>query len=393
MAYKLWAIFYHKNMKHITTICRILVGLLFIFSGLIKLNDPLGFSYKLEEYFEVFHINFFNSFSVAIAIILCALEVILGIAILFGAKTKLVSWGLLLLIIFFSFLTFYSAYFDVVKTCGCFGDAIPLTPWQSFSKDLILLILILVIFFNQDKIKSVFGDKGSIVVIIAACLLGFGTGIYAYRNLPFIDFLPYKIGNNLPSLMKVPAGAQPDVFKVVYTLKNKKTGELKEIDDKAYIATKIYENPDWEYVKASDPVLVKKGYTPPIRDLKINDSDGNDVTSTLLENPDYSFWIVENDLPKTNKKVQEQLNKITLLGEEYKIRTIGLTSTSPLDAETFRHEVNAYYEFYFADAVPLKSMVRANPGLILLKNGVVINKWHYNNLPTVDELRKNYLNK
>src|ERR1700761_6015642 len=133
--------------------CRIAVGLLFIFSGLIKINDPLGFSYKLEEYFEVFHITFLDGFAVSIAILLCALEIILGFGLLIGVRAKQVAWGLLLLIIFFAFLTFYSAWFKVVQTCGCFGDAIVLTPWQSFSKDMALLLLVLVIFFNRKKIS------------------------------------------------------------------------------------------------------------------------------------------------------------------------------------------------------------------------------------------------
>src|ERR1700712_607987 len=135
---------------------RILVGLLFIFSGLVKINDPLGFSYKLEEYFEVFHITFLSGFALSASIILCALEIILGFALLIGVRAVSVAWGLLLLIIFFAFLTFYSAYFEVVQTCGCFGDAIPLTPWQSFSKDVVLLLLIIVIFVNRRNIKPVF---------------------------------------------------------------------------------------------------------------------------------------------------------------------------------------------------------------------------------------------
>src|SRR6195952_2914213 len=138
---------------------RILVGLLFIFSGLIKANDPLGFSYKLVEYFEVFHLTFLNPLALSLAIILCALEMVLGFALLIGVRAKSVAWGLLLLIIFFAFLTFYSAFFKVVQSCGCFGDAIPLTPWQSFSKDLVLLLLILVLFFNRNQIQPLFIAK------------------------------------------------------------------------------------------------------------------------------------------------------------------------------------------------------------------------------------------
>src|SRR6195952_2099464 len=148
-----------KNKTSISPLvwaARILVGLLFIFSGLVKINDPLGFSYKLEEYFEVFHITFLNGFALSISILLCALEIILGFALLIGVRPVKVAWGLLLLIIFFAFLTFYSAYFKVVQTCGCFGDAIPLTPWQSFSKDLVLLLLILVLFFYRKSIKPLF---------------------------------------------------------------------------------------------------------------------------------------------------------------------------------------------------------------------------------------------
>src|SRR3569833_638617 len=141
--------------------CRILEGLLFIFSGLIKMNDPLGFSYKLEEYIDDFHISFLSNFALASAIILCSLEVVIGFAILIGVRAIAISWGLLLLIIFFGFLTFYSAYFQVVQTCGCFGDAIPLTPWQSFSKDMVLLLLVIVIFKNRASIHPIFSPKTS----------------------------------------------------------------------------------------------------------------------------------------------------------------------------------------------------------------------------------------
>src|ERR1700743_1533474 len=200
--------------------CRIAVGLLFIFSGLIKINDPLGFSYKLEEYFDVFHLSFLSGFSLNLAIILCALEIILGFALLIGVRAKAVAWGLLLLIIFFAFLTFYSAYFKVVQTCGCFGDAIVLTPWQSFSKDLVLLLLIIVLFKKRDRIHPLFSAKTSDYLLIAATVLAFGFGFYTYNFLPVMDFLPYKIGANIPNEMKRPANAAPDEYEQTYHLKN-----------------------------------------------------------------------------------------------------------------------------------------------------------------------------
>ena len=142
-------------MNYLIIFSRFLVGWLFIFSGFIKLNDPLGFSYKLQEYFEVFGVEWLSSLSLFLAISICSLEVLLGLCLLLGSYIKCVMWGNLALIIFFTFLTFYSAYFNKVTDCGCFGDAIPLSPWESFTKDVILLILITILFVNQDKIKSI----------------------------------------------------------------------------------------------------------------------------------------------------------------------------------------------------------------------------------------------
>ncbi len=194
-------------MKKLVWVCRILVGLLFIFSGLIKINDPLGFSYKLGEYFEVFHIGFLTNLALGLAILLCSAEIILGFALLIGARASSVAWGLLLLIIFFAFLTFYSAYFKVVQTCGCFGDAIPLTPWQSFSKDLVLLVMIVILFMYRKSISPLFARKTGDNLLIAAVVISLGIGLYTYNFLPFIDFLPYKVGANIPDEMKTPAGA------------------------------------------------------------------------------------------------------------------------------------------------------------------------------------------
>src|ERR1700743_2293717 len=172
-----------KTASPLVWIARILVGLLFIFSGLIKINDPLGFSYKLEEYFEVFHITFLDGFAVSIAILLCALEIILGFGLLIGVRAKQVAWGLLLLIIFFAFLTFYSAFFKVVQTCGCFGDAIPLTPWQSFSKDVVLLLLILVLFVNKENIRPLFQPKTGDRLLIGSVIVAVAMGLYTYNFL------------------------------------------------------------------------------------------------------------------------------------------------------------------------------------------------------------------
>jgi len=373
---------------------RIFVGLLFIFSGLIKINDPLGFSYKLEEYFEVFHITFFDSLSVVIAVILCSLEIILGFALLIGVRPVKVAWGLLLLIIFFAFLTFYSAFFKVVQTCGCFGDAIPLTPWQSFSKDLFLLLLIIVLFVNRRKIQPLFVAKTGDQLLIGATVIALGIGLYTYNFLPFIDFLPYKIGANIPDEMKTPPGAQPDQFELTYNLKNKKTGESKTMTNTDYLKTGIWKDNNWEVVGQPESKLIKKGFTPKIVDLSIQDAQKNDYTKDLFSNPFYNLMIIAYDLDKTDTAAIDRLNAMAInLTEGYNIRTILVTSNSAHDAEAFSKQHHLAMEIFYADEVPLKSMVRANPGILLLKNGTVINKWHYHSIPKYDELVKQYFGK
>ena len=383
-----------KN-KFLIAFSRIIVGLLFIFSGLIKANDPLGFGYKLQEYFEVFHILFLNDYATAIAIFLCALEMILGAALLFGIKSRQVVLGLLLLIIFFTFLTFYSAYFDVVKTCGCFGDSIPLTPWQSFSKDLILLILIIVLFINRDQIGPLIrSQKARQLILIVITILSFGFGMYTYNYLPVMDFLPYKIGANIPAGMKMPPGAEPDVYEITYTLKNKKTGETQKMTDKEYLKKQIWKDANWEIVGEPLNRLLRKGYEVKIKDLQLSDEQGTEYTREIIENPYYNLIIVAYNLDATNKNAINELNALAINATEgYNIRTVLLTTNSPEDMEMFSKAHNLAVEVFYADAVPLKSMVRSNPGLLLLKNGTVVNKWPFRTLPSYRQLEETYFQK
>lgn len=371
---------------------RSIVGLLFIFSGLIKANDPLGFGYKLQEYFEVFHITFLNDYASSFAILLCTLEIVLGALLLFGIRSRNVAPGLLLVIIFFTFLTFYSAFFKVVTSCGCFGDAIPLSPWESFSKDIVLLIMILYIYKKRNEVRPLINSERlqkwitGIVVLIS---LGFG--LYTYNFLPILDFLPYKIGNNIPELMIMPPGAPQDVYQITYTLKNKSTGETKSLTDKEYLSSGIWKDKNWEIIGDPESKLIKKGFEVKIKDLKITDSQGTDYNTEILENPYYNLVIVAYDLSKTDLVGIGNLNAIAMnAAENFNIRTVFLTSNSAQDAEAFSKRNKLVMEIFYADAIPLKSMVRANPGVLLLRNGVVVNKWHFHNLPDYDELAKKY---
>lgn len=381
--------------KALLNFSRIFVGVLFIFSGLIKANDPLGFGYKLQEYFEVFHMPFLTGFATGIAVFLCVLEIVLGALLLLGLWSRKVMSGLLAIIIFFTFLTFVSAAFKVVTSCGCFGDAIPLTPWQSFGKDIILLILIVYLFLHRDRIRPLIANLrlqlGLLTLIFIASL---GFSIFTYSRSPILDFLPYKVGANLPELMKIPEGAVLDEYQIMYNLENKKTGEKKIMSDKDYLKTEIWKDENWEIVGNPDKKLIKKGFEPAIRDLSISDASGTDYTKEIIENPYYNLVIVAYQLDETNEKAITELNELALKAEkQYNIRSVLLTSNAAQDAADFSKKMNLFTEVFYADAVPLKSMVRANPGLLLLKNGVVINKWHFNTVPSFDYLADQYFSK
>ena len=381
--------------KVMLSFSRWFVGVLFIFSGLIKANDPLGFGYKLQEYFEVFHLGFLNDWATAIAIFLCVLEIVLGALLLFGFWRNQVTKGLLAIIIFFTFLTFISAAFKVVTSCGCFGDAIPLTPWQSFGKDLILLVLIVYLYLNRDKINPITTNsswQSALFSAVFAASLMFST--FTYNRLPIIDFLPYKVGSSIPESMKIPAGEAEDEFLIMYQLKNKKTGETKTMSDKDYLSLEVWKDENWEVVGTPEKKLIKKGYDVKIKDLFISDASGTDYTKELIENPYYNLVVVAYDLKQTSEKGISSTNALALnAAEQFNIRTVLLTSNSAQDAANFSKKMKLFMEVFYADAVPLKSMVRANPGVLLLKNGVIINKWHYHNLPSFDELTEKYFTK
>jgi hypothetical protein len=355
------------------------------------MNDPLGFSYKLQEYFVVFHITFLNGLALIIAIILCALEIILGFALLIGVRPVKVAWGLLLLIIFFAFLTFYSAFFKVVESCGCFGDAIPLTPWQSFSKDLVLLLLILVIFSKRREIQPLFIAKTGDKLLILSAVISLAFGLYTYNFLPVIDFLPYKVGANIPGEMITPPGAAPDVYEQTYHLQNKKTGKFKVMNNTEYMSSGIWKDNDWKIYGPTESRLVTKGFTPKIRDLSISDAQGNDYTKELLSNPFNNLIIVAYDLHDADEDAIDRLNALAInLQQNFNTRTVLLTSSSAKFTEAFSKQHRLISEIFYADDVPLKEMVRASPGVLLLKNGTIINKWHYHSVPNYDELVKKY---
>lgn len=372
----------------LTTISRILVGVLFIISGFIKANDPLGFAYKLDEYFVVFHTEWMSSISLYLSMFICVFEVALGFALLLGAKIRAVAWSLLLMILFFTFLTFYSAYFDVVKDCGCFGDALKLTPWQSFTKDAVLLVLILIIFVNRKNISPLMGERASNLVAYTFTLLAFFFTIYTYRHLPVIDFRPYAVGKNILEGMTLPEGAKKDSVAMVFIYeKDGKQMEIAYADVMAGIVDSTY-----KFVDRKDKVIVE-GDKPKIRDFAMKDMDDVDHTQEFLSMPGYKFLLVAYDINKSDKNVQHKINDFVALCEKENVPFKGLTGSTWKDVDVFRHEHNSMFEYYSCDMTALKTIIRSNPGLVLLNGATVAAMWHYNDFPSFDEMKEKFLSK
>lgn len=356
-------------MKILVGIARVLVGILFIVSGFIKLNDPLGFSYKLQEYFsaQVLNLEFLIPFSLVLAIILVVFELVLGIMLLIGYLPKFTVWSLLLMIIFFTFLTFYSAYFEKVKDCGCFGDAIPLTPWESFYKDVILLVLILILFFNRKLITPVLAAASHRWIIFLAFMLCFVFAYYVLMHLPLIDFRAYKIGNNIKEQMTVPEGAPKAEYE--YRWKFKQNGEEVIIRNQG-----AYPQVEGEYIGV-ETKLINEGAQPKITDFLL-EKDGENVTDEVL-NADKLLLIVAYSLIHTEV---EGYSAIQLLAEEARekgYKVIGLTSSGPGVQEELKDRYNLNFEFYQADETLLKTIVRSNPGILTLENGTITQKVHW----------------
>ncbi len=363
-------------MKFLMNISRAIVGILFIFSGLIKANDPLGLSYKMQEFFEVWgrdpsvttFMSWLHEYALPFSIIMITLEVIVGVALLVGIWKKFVSGLLLLLIIFFSFLTGYAVLSGKIATCGCFGDCIPLTAMQSFIKDIVLVLLILLIYFGRKYIQPLFTPIVNLVVVIISTILVLFFQWYVLRHLPVIDCLPFKKGNNILELRKMPADAIPDKKEFIFTYK--KAGEEKQF--------KRGEIPDstWEFVSRED-VIVEKGKNnePPIKDFYLTPVDGADSTEELLSQPGkyYLLFVKEPPTPDAEwiNSFEHLLNKATAEGTAIYVVTSRVT-----DVNRFFNEQHSYQVPVFGlDATALKTAARTNPQLYLMEGPVVIDKW------------------
>ena len=356
-------------IKIIVHLFRYFVGTLFIFSGLIKLNDPIGFSFKLEEYFgpTVFDLDFLIPIVLPMAIFIVIFEVILGIFLILGYKREFTLWSLLLMIIFFTFLTWYSAYFNKVTDCGCFGDAIKLTPWESFTKDVVLLIMIAFLFVKKDLVNPIINLNLQKLIIGTSLLVCFYITYFVLNHLPILDFRAYKIGDNIIENMRVPEDAPKDIYEYEWLF-----SEGDEI--KKYITNGEYPNAKGDFLTV-ETKLIQKGYEPSIYDFSI-EVNGNNLTDEILSEEKLLIYISYN-LEKFSSKAIENMKFSAEKAKNNGFKIIGLTASSVEDRNIFIKTNNLSFEFYTCDETALKTVVRSNPGAIVLKAGNVVDKKHY----------------
>ena len=381
-------------MKQIKTIiagiCRTLLGAVFVFSGAVKAIDPMGTVYKIEDYLKAFGGFFTDLLPLAelAAVLLILLEVLLGVCMLLNVRTQWTSWIALAFYAVMTPLTLYIAINNPVSDCGCFGDAIVLTNWQTFGKNVVLIILAIILVVLRKHLYPLWRGWMEMVIALITAIGAFAFMEYTYLHLPVMDFRPYKIGNHLPTLMEYPEDAQPDVYE--YSFVYEKDG----VEQTFTLENYPKGDSTWTFVRQNSK-LIKKGYEPPIHDFEIINAEGEDLTWDILESEEAVTLVLMYDLQKADKK---QLAKVEALAsnlspfvsspdtlsfqEESDGGLYILTGSGTDEMITFALEYPTLGEYICTcDPVTLKTIVRANPGVIVVQNGIVIDKYNLRNRP------------
>lgn len=371
-------------MKALISISRIITGAVFIFSGFVKAVDPLGSTYKFTDYFIAFHIRFLEQIALPLAIILASVEFLIGISMLLGYRYKIASWVLLVFMICFTVLTFILALTNPVSDCGCFGDAIILTNWQTFIKNIILLPFVVLIFIFRKRISPSYPALTEWIYLSVFALLVIAFQVNALRHLPLIDFRPYSIGTDIPEKMVFPEGAQTDEYKTY--LYYEKDGQVKEFTEDNF----PWQDSTWKFVD-SKHILIKKGYEPSIHDFSVTDQNGFDHTELLLKDTGYSMLLISYDIRQADENALKTANDLAALCSENNCSFYCLTASSGNDIEEVRSAYDLDFKFYTADEITLKTIIRANPGLVLLKEGTILGKWHHRDYSLLMDSGRNWL--
>ena len=342
----------------------------------------MGSTFKFKDYFIAFGMDSLAGLAFFMAIVLAALEFCVGMLILFNVYKKSAAWLALLFMLFFTPLTLILALTNPVTDCGCFGDALILTNWETFGKNIIILAFTLVLFYTRKLEKDRSSKRTQNLMLAFSLAIALGSSYYSYRHLPFIDFRPYHIGANIQDGMLIPDGAPTDEYKSIF--KYEKDGLIKEFDESNY----PWQDSTWKYVDVQQ-IKIKEGYKAPIHDFSISNEMLGDITDQVLNDASYTFLLVSRHLNEIDLDSQKQINELASWANNQAYNFICLTASTNDEIRTFREKQGAIYEFFATDEIQLKTMIRSNPGLILLQNGTILNKWHWRDIPKTTEIKAN----
>ena len=372
----------HMAIGIITTVCRFVLAVVFIFSGFVKAIDPLGTQYKIQDYLDAFGWTdvFPESIPFIAAALLGMLEFCLGVYLFFGIRRIIAPRAVVAVMAIMTPLTFWLALDNPVSDCGCFGDAVMLTNWETFGKNVVLLAMSLVVLKWRKRIFPLATTRFDWLIALYGFLYIFCMTIYCYRHLPIFDFRPYYVGADIRQGMEIPEGKEPTEFETRFVLQ--KDGVEKEF------TLENYPDSTWTFVD-SKTVVKKKGYEPPIHDFSmIRYEDGEDITEQVLADERYTFLLVAHQLEQASDSRIDLINELYDYCLEYGYAFYCLTSSSDEDILKWQEDTGAEYPFCLMDNITLKTMVRSNPGLILLKKGVVIHKWNIVDFPDEYQLSR-----
>lgn len=370
----------HKILSVCTTVSRFILAIVFVFSGFVKAVDPLGTQYKIQDYMTVFGMEGllpeFVPFMLSVS--LAALEFCLGLYLFFGIRRIMVPRLILLMMALLTPLTFWLALENPIADCGCFGDAIVLDNWETFGKNVALLVLAIVVVRWRMYISPLVTPRMDWLITLYGFLYIFSIIVYSYRELPVFDFRPYYVGADIKKGMEILEGQEPTTYETIFIMQ--KDGVEKEF------TADNYPDSSWTFVD-SKLVVEKKGYEPPIHDFYILKwEDNEDITEQVLSDENYTFLLVSHQLNLADDSAIDLINELYDYCLQYGYAFYCLTSSSDEDIEQWKENTGAEYPFCLMDNITLKAMIRSNPGLMLLKNGVVVRKWSNNSLPDEYEL-------
>lgn len=369
-----------KFRRNAVLISRLLLGCVFIFSGFAKAVDPLGGTYKIEDYLTSFGMDFFVPIAFVGSIALSTIEFLLGICLIVGANIRSTSILTLLFMGVMTPLTLYIAIFNPVTDCGCFGDALKISNWATFWKNIVFSALALVVCFWKEHSPSLFSQRTDWTIAIYSGIFAVAVSIYCWVHLPILDFRPYKNGTDIIASMERPDDAPSDVYET--TLVYEKDGVQKNFTLENYPK----DDTTWKHVETISEI-VEKGYEPPIHDLTMDHPEDGDIIDDVLNDQGYTFWLV---MPRTEKAYtcnRGAVNAVYEYAKEHGYGFYGMTATGleSQEMKEYVREANAEYPFVNTDEITLKTIVRSNPGLVLIKGGKVVNKWNNNDIPTFDQ--------